>query len=70
MKVNNNQFPYYAIETICNGKRFLIRQVVASGATNPIGEKSYKTSEKALEAASEMGIQIAGIGDHYEICFG
>ena len=70
MKVNNNQFPYYAIETICNGKRFIIRQVIANGATNPVNGKSYKTSEKALQIASEMGIPIAGIGDHYEVCFG
>lgn len=59
---------YYAIEIIGYGakRRYLIKQVTDT-MTSPVDRKPYRTEEAAREAASQMGIEILKVGDHYQI---
>ena len=60
---------YYAIEVFGYGKRrrYTIQQVLAGKGTNPTNGKVYRTEDAARAAAAEMGIEIAKVGDFYEI---
>ena len=64
---------YYAIEVIGYGakRRYVVKEVVRSGKSGPVKtwpcEPPFRTEEAARKAAAESGIEIAKVGDYYEI---
>lgn len=64
---------YYAIEIIGYGKnrRYVVKEVVRDGKFGPVTtwpcEPPFRTEEAARKAAAESGIEIAKVGDCYQI---
>lgn len=66
--MNNNNYPYYAIEIHgWNDNIFCIKHVVGDGFINPVNRIAYKSLEEAQTAADQLGYKIEKIGSSYQI---
>lgn len=59
----------YAIEVIGYGKRrrYGVKEITRTGLILPVNGKVYRTEQAAKEAAEELGVKIAAVGDVYKI---